>query len=87
MCVVAEEALSWGGVDGACCEDVVACKNVPTWTRDVIVGKGTMVDGVAGCEVMISEALGTSCVELPMLMVVLLLCVNSNKKRGWVKGV
>jgi hypothetical protein len=87
MCVVAEEASSWGGVNGARCEDVVACKNAPAWARDVIVGEGAMADGVAGCEVVIGEAPGTSCVELPMSMVVLLPCVNSDKERGWVKGV
>ena len=55
MCVIAEMSAAWGGVDWALGEGVFSSERASTRTCDVIVGEGTVFEGVAGGEVVVSK--------------------------------
>ena len=54
---------------------------------DVVVGVSAVFEGVTGSEVVMGEATCTGCVQLPVTVMVLLPSVDSDEKRGGVKGV
>ena len=87
VCVVAEMTSAWVGVDGAMDEGVLAGEGAAALAGDVVVGVCAVFEGVAGSEVVVGEAACTGCVQLPVAVVVLLPCVNSDEERGWVEGV
>ena len=72
VCVVAEVATAWLGVDGAMDECVLAGEGAAALAGDVVVGVGAVFEGVSGSEVVVGEASCTGCVQLPMTVMVLL---------------
>ena len=62
--MIAEAALSWGGVDGALHEDVLASEESSghgmAGADGGVVGVGAVAEGITSCEVMAGEASGTS---------------------------
>ena len=87
MCIVAEVASAWEGVDRTVDECVLASERAAALAGDVVVGVSVVFEGVPGSEVVVGEAACTGCVHLPVMVMVFLPSVNSDKKRGWVEGV